>query len=81
MNISNDMKTHKLSSLFFVVIIISLVATESFSENTAEETRQIELLLARIEAMQQVVFIRNGKEYSSKKAADHLRLKWNKARR
>jgi hypothetical protein len=31
--------------------------------------------------MENVVFIRNGKEYSSDKAADHLRLKWKKAGR
>jgi hypothetical protein len=37
--------------------------------------------LARVEAMQDVVFIRNGKEYSSKKAAGHLRMKWKKAGR
>ena len=81
MNISNDSKTHKLILLVFVVILISLVTTESLSESKTDETRQIELLLARVEAMQDVVFIRNGKEYSSKKAADHLRLKWNKAGR
>jgi len=75
------MKTHKLILLVFIAIIIGLVATESFAENTAEETGQIELLLARVETMQDVVFIRNKKEYSSKKAADHLRLKWNQAGR
>ena len=37
--------------------------------------------MARIEAMQNILFIRNGKEYSSDKAADHLRLKWKKAGR
>jgi hypothetical protein len=31
--------------------------------------------------MPNVVFIRNGKEYSANKAAEHLRLKWEKAGR
>ena len=61
--------------------IIGFTAAESLSENKTEETKKIELLLARLEAMQNVVFIRNGKEYSSNKAADHLRLKWRKAGR
>ena len=75
------MKTHTLILLVFAGSIISFAATVSLSESKTEETRQIELLLARVEAMQHVVFIRNGKEYSSKKAADHLRLKWKKAGR
>lgn len=52
-----------------------------YPKTRLEETEKIELLLARIEAMQDVVFIRNGKEYRSNKAADHLRLKWKKAGR
>jgi hypothetical protein len=73
------MKTNRLILLVLAGFIIGVAATESISENKTEETEKIELLLARIEAMQDVVFIRNGKEYSSNKAADHLRLKWKKA--
>jgi len=69
------MKAKSLIILIFTGFFIIFVATESISDNKAEETKQIELLLARIEAMQDVVFIRNGKEYNSDKAADHLRLK------
>ena len=75
------MKTQSLIILIFTGFFIMLVATESISDNKAEETKQIERLLARIEAMQDVVFIRNGKEYNSDKAVDHLRLKWKKAGR
>ena len=74
----------RISSIILVILvgfIISLTAAVSLSQNKTEETEKIELLLARIEAMQDVVFIRNGKEYSSNKAADHLRLKWEKAGR
>ena len=73
------MKTHSLILLVLAGFIIGFTATESLSENKTEEAKKIELLLARLEAMQNVVFIRNGKEYSSNKAADHLRLKWKKA--
>ena len=75
------MKTYYLIILFFAAVITHFAATEGASENMTEETKQIELLLTRIEAMQDVVFIRNGKEHSSHKAADHLRLKWKKAGR
>ena len=44
-----------------------------------EEDKKIELIIARLEAMQDTVFIRNGKEHSSHRAAEHLRLKWRKA--
>jgi len=75
------MKTRSLILLVLVGFIIGFTAAESLSENKTEETKKIELLLARLEAMQNVVFIRNGKEYSSNKAADHLHLKWKKAGR
>ena len=75
------MKTYSLILLVLAGFIIGSTATESLSENKTEEAKKIELLLARLEVMQNVVFIRNGKEYSSNKAADHLRLKWKKAGR
>ena len=75
------MKTRSLILLVLIGFIIGFTAAESLSENKTEETKKIELLLARLEAMQNVVFIRNGKEYSSNKAADHLHLKWKKAGR
>jgi hypothetical protein len=43
--------------------------------NVIDETNQIEELLKRIEKSK-IIFIRNGTQYSSKKAADHLRSKW-----
>ena len=75
------MKTRSLILLVLVGSIIGFTAAESLSENKTEETKKIELLLARLEAMHNVVFIRNGKEYNANKAADHLRLKWEKAGR
>jgi len=43
------------------------------------EIEKIEGLLARLESMDDMVFIRNGKEYRSKEATEHLRLKWRTA--
>ena len=75
------MKIRSIMILAFAGLIISFAATESLSESKTEAAKQIELLLARIEILHNVVFIRNGKEYSANKAADHLRLKWKKAGR
>lgn len=42
------------------------------------EIGKIEELLARIESAD-LIFIRNGKEYSSRDAAQHIRTKWKRA--
>jgi hypothetical protein len=45
---------------------------------SASEIEKIEALLSRIEKAE-LVFIRNGEEYSSRDAAEHLRSKWKRA--
>lgn len=45
-----------------------------------DESKQIETLLFIIENSS-IIFIRNGTEYSSKEAADHLRSKWEQSGR
>lgn len=42
------------------------------------EKQKIEYLIAQI-AKQDAVFIRNGSEYTPSKAAEHLRMKYNRA--
>lgn len=73
------MKTSRIILSVFAVFISIFSGGEGLAENKSEEAKKIELLLAGIGTMENVVFIRNGKEYSSKKAAGHLRLKWEKA--
>ena len=73
------MKNDKSVLLILTVFILFSIATDDLSADTTKEAEKIELLIARLEAMQNTVFIRNGKEHSSKKAAEHLRLKWRKA--
>ena len=43
------------------------------------ESRKIEYLITAIESLQNAEFIRNGTAYDGKSAADHLRLKLQKA--
>ena len=73
------MKNHK--PILFLLAVFSLLSftAEVLSADAMEEDKKIELLIARLEAMRDTVFIRNGKEHSSYRAAEHLRLKWRKA--
>ncbi len=45
----------------------------------APEPQKIEALIQAVANLQGAAFIRNGKEYTPKDAADHLRLKWRNA--
>ncbi len=60
---------------FAVVALVSPALAVTLSEN-----EKIEQLIKVVEEMP-ARFIRNGTEYDAKQAADHLRLKWSKARR
>lgn len=73
------MKNNGIILFVLAGFITIFSAGEGLSENKLEEAKKIELLLAGIGKMENVVFIRNGKEYSSKDAAEHLRRKWRKA--
>ncbi|MEM6552603.1 MAG: DUF5329 domain-containing protein [Planctomycetota bacterium] len=56
-------------------------ANFTLTEDTRQltETQKIERLIQGIADMPDAVFIRNGSEHSAKKAASHLRRKWNAA--
>ena len=43
------------------------------------ETKKIEFLLKEVEQLKGAKFWRNGSSHSPKQAADHLRMKWEKA--
>jgi len=73
------MKNDKPIVLILAALILFCLTTEVLSTDAIEEDKKIEFLIARLEAMQDTVFIRNGKEHSSNRAAEHLRLKWRKA--
>lgn len=62
--------------LVWLLVGIALVA--SVHARTLSEAEKIEHLLRAVETMQ-ARFVRNETEYEAKQAADHLRLKLNKA--
>lgn len=61
------------------LIAIAFVA-EADSKPLTED-QKIEQLIKHVSELKDAVFIRNGKEYDAKAAGDHLRKKWDYARK
>jgi hypothetical protein len=59
-----------ICSLLFVLLFA--VTAES---RTAVEDQKIEFLVGSIAALKDATFIRNGNEYDSQRAVDHVRMK------
>ena len=70
----NGFKLLFLSIVFFFAAIGHGVAQTSVEQGKVEE-RKIEYLINEVATLHDAHFIRNGTEYDSAKAADHLRLK------
>jgi hypothetical protein len=57
-----------------LVVLLSLVAARAYAQDSSQ-TAKIQYLIASVEALEGATFIRNGREYNSGAASDHLRLK------
>ncbi|MDH5655201.1 MAG: DUF5329 domain-containing protein [Spirochaetia bacterium] len=66
-----------LTFAVFLAAGVFYVSAESFAV-PADETEKIENLIRAVETSS-FIFIRNGIEYSSKKAASHMRMKLSRA--
>jgi hypothetical protein len=58
----------------WLLVLLSLMAGYAYAQDYSEAAK-IRHLIGSVEALQGVMFLRNGNEYNAKKAADHLRLK------
>ena len=65
-----------LSLLSFAVALNAEPNTPNLTED-----QKIESLIKIVAELKDAVFIRNGKEHSAKAAAEHLRKKWDYARK
>jgi hypothetical protein len=65
--------------LIFCALLLLCLAPAALAVPPEEDAR-IEALLLAVSRETDIVFIRNGKEYSAKQAAAHLRLKLDHAR-
>ena len=62
------------------LVLFSLVVSKQYASAQPDvEKRKIEFLLGQIEAQKGAKFWRNGSSYMPKQAAEHLRMKWEKA--
>lgn len=59
-------------------IILTLFAGTLVAQDNVEK-KKIEFLISSVENLKGAKFVRNDEEYDAKKAAQHLRLKLNKA--
>lgn len=65
-------------TLIYLLGITTLVASTAApaAGKPKTEREKIESLIAAVESLKDATFIRNGKEYDCKTAADHMRAKW-----
>jgi hypothetical protein len=57
-----------------LMALLSLVAAPAYTQDFSE-TAKIQYLIASVEALEGARFIRNGREYDTQAASNHLRLK------
>lgn len=60
-----------------IVVLFSLLvmSTTMVAAETPDQTRAIDALISHVEGLDEVKFIRNGREYTAKNAAKFLRAK------
>ncbi len=56
------------------VVLFSLVAVHAYAQDISEAAK-IHYLIASVETLEGAKLIRNGREYDTRAASDHLRLK------
>jgi hypothetical protein len=61
-----------------LIVLVSLVAAPAYAQDS-RETAKIRHLIASVETLEGAKFIRNGRAYDARSAADHLRLKLKNA--
>lgn len=62
----------------WLLAVLSLVLISTALARDPHEDARIEFLIRSVETLHGGVFIRNGTEYDSKKAGEHLRMKLGK---
>ena len=59
--------------------VFSVVLFGQSAKKSLTEKQKIEALILSVENLKDAKFYRNGTTYNAKEAADHLRMKWEKA--
>jgi len=74
LNTVHGRKAPRLRNALYIFFLIGFLATPVFGQQDVEQ-RKIEYLINSIANLHDARFIRNGSEYDSQRAADHLRVK------
>jgi hypothetical protein len=61
-----------------LMVLLSFVAVRAYPQDFSE-TAKIQYLIASVETLEGARFIRNGREYDTRAASNHLRLKYKTA--
>ena len=61
-----------------LIILVSLITVSAYAQDSREAAK-IQHLIASVETLEGAKFIRNGREYDARPAANHLRLKLKNA--
>ena len=64
--------------LVAAVVILALISGAVSAQETIER-KKIDFLISSVQNLEEAKFIRNGTEYTGKEAAEHLRMKLQKA--
>jgi hypothetical protein len=62
------------NNLMVLMALLSFMAVRAYAQDFTESAK-IEYLIASVEVLEGVSFIRNGHEYDARAASNHLRLK------
>jgi hypothetical protein len=68
-----------MKKIFIAVFVILALFVGTLVAQDNIERKKIDFLISSVEKLKGAKFIRNGEEYDGKKAAEHLRMKLNKA--
>jgi hypothetical protein len=68
-----------MKNIFVTAFVILSLFPGAVSAQDSIKRKKIEFLISSIENLKEAKFIRNGSEYDGKKAAEHLRMKLQKA--
>lgn len=60
--------------LFLLIVLLSFMVLPANAQDSSESTK-IQYLIASVDTMEGARFIRNGREYDTHAASNHLRLK------
>src|SRR5688572_7616402 len=70
----------RFRTFVWVGVLMFVTSLSGLAQQAKTEAEKVQALIAYVEKLDGAVFIRNGTEHDAKRAADHLRRKWDAAK-